>query len=66
LIGNQQQLRHNHDQQDREVAVAAEEEVHTLQLFMCGRSEFRGLRPRPYLTAYSIAILIRSQLYGAT
>src|SRR5579871_5839440 len=32
LIGNQQQLRHNHDQQNREVAVAAEEEVHTLQL----------------------------------
>src|SRR5580698_3829630 len=32
LIRNQQQLRHNHDQQDREIAVSAEEKIHNTKI----------------------------------
>ena len=36
LIGDEQQLRRDHDQQDREAAVAAEEEIHSY--IVCART----------------------------
>ena len=37
LVGDQQQLRRDHDQQDREIAVAAEKEIHTVTITLSSR-----------------------------
>src|SRR5580658_2092250 len=59
LISNQQQLRHKDDQQDREIAVSAEEKIHNIQnpgKTARVNNPRAGCHPAPQLTRWRLYV----------